>query len=139
MKNNEQGPMENLWDGLSEHADSVTLDELREEAAARGIDLDRTLAAMKKLLVAGTREERLGWMKVADQRKESLRVAEKESKYYWRTKSPQEVFVAFEAFLNSAPAETALAFRNKGNLSTSDMIQILEADEQLKRRSDSKD
>jgi hypothetical protein len=139
MKDNEQGPMENLWDGLSEHADSVTLDELREEAAARGIDLDRALAAMKELIVAGTREERLGWMKIADQRKESLRVSEKGSKDYWRAKSPREVFAAFEAFLNSAPAETALAFRNKGNLSTSDMIQILEANEQLKRRSDSKD
>jgi hypothetical protein len=139
MKQNEQGPMENLLDGLREHAESLTLDQLRDEAAARGIDLDRALAAMKELITAGTREERLQWMKVADERKESLRVAEKPSNYQFRIKSPQDVYAAFEAFLNSAPAETVLAFRNKRNLSTSDMMQILEANERLKRRSGSKD
>jgi hypothetical protein len=133
MKHNEQGPMENLLDGISEHADALTLDQLREEAAARGIDLDRALAAVNKLIVSRTREERLGWMKVADKRRESLRVAEKEAKYHWRNKSPREIAAAFEEFLNLAPPETALAFRNKGNLSTSDMMQILEANERLKQ------
>jgi hypothetical protein len=76
-------------------------------------------------------------MKVADQRRESLRVAEKETKYHWRSKSPQDIAAAFEDFLNSAPAQTALAFRKKGTLSTSDMVQILEANERLKRASHS--
>jgi len=135
MKHDEQGPMENLLDGISEHADALTLDQLREEAAARGIDLDQALVTVNELIASGAREERLTWMKVADQRRESLRVAETEVKYHWRNKSPKEIAAAFEQFLDSAPPETALAFRNKGTLSTSDMVQILEASERLKRTS----
>jgi hypothetical protein len=131
--------MENLLDGISEHADALTFDQLRDEAAARGIDLDRALATVNELIAARTREERLGWMKIADMRRESLRVAENETKYYWRSKSRQDIAAAFERFLNSAPPETALAFRNKGTLSTSDMIEILEANERLKRPSGAND
>ena len=50
MKHNEQGPMENLLDGIDEHADALTLDQLRDEAAARGIDLDRALAAVNNMI-----------------------------------------------------------------------------------------
>jgi hypothetical protein len=139
MKHNEQGPMENLLDGISEHADALTFDQLRDEAAARGIDLNAALATVNKLIAARTREERLDWMKVADKRRESLGVAEKEARYHWRSKSPHDIAAAFESFLNSAPPETALAFRNKGTLSTSDMIEILEANERLKRPSGAND
>lgn len=135
MKNGEQGPIENLLDGIDEHADALTLDQLREEAAARGIDLDRALTAVNNLIAERRRDNRLSWMKVADERMESLRVAEAQGEYYWRRKSPREIAAAFEDFLNSAPVETALAFRNKGTLSTSDMVQILEANERLKRAS----
>jgi hypothetical protein len=135
MKHNEQGPIENLLDGIAEHADALTLDQLRDEAEARGIDLDAALATVNELIAARTRERRLAWMKVADKRRESRRVAEKEARYHWRSKSPHDIAAAFESFLNSAPPETALAFRNKGTLSTSDMIEILEANERLKRSS----
>ncbi len=131
--------MENLLDGISEHADALTFDQLRDEAAARGIDLNGALATVNELIAARTREERLSWMKVADKRTESLRVAEKEARYRWRSKSPQDIAAAFASFLNSAPPETALAFRKKGTLSTSDMIEILEANERLKRPSSAND
>jgi hypothetical protein len=139
MKHNEQGPMENLLDGISEHADALTFDQLRDEAAARGIDLNGALATVNKLIAARTREVRLSWMKVADKRRESLRVAEKEARYRWRSKSPQDIAAAFESFLNSAPPETAVAFRKKWTLSTSDMIEILEANERLERPSSAND
>jgi hypothetical protein len=137
MKHNEQGPMENLLDGIDEHADALTLDQLRDEAAARGIDLDRALAAVNNMIAERCRDDRLSWMKVADERRESLRVGEAQEEYHWRSKSPQEIAAAFEDFLNLAPAQTALAFRKKGTLSTSDMVQILEANERLKRASHS--
>ena len=133
MKHNEQGPMEDLLDGIEEHADALMFDQLRDEAAARGIDLDRALSAVNELIAARSRADRLSWMKVADERKEALRVAEAEERYHWRNKSPEEIIAAFEQFLSSSPAETALAFRNIGNLSTRDMLEILEAHERLKR------
>lgn len=52
MKHNEQGPMENLLDGIEEHADALMFDQLRDEAAARGIDLDRALSAVNELIAA---------------------------------------------------------------------------------------
>ena len=48
MKHNEQGPMENLLDGISEHADALTFDQLRDEAAARGIDLNASIGHSKQ-------------------------------------------------------------------------------------------
>lgn len=129
MNHDEQGPMENLLDGIEEHADALNFDELRAELANRGIDVDAALANANRMIQACDREERLGWMRVADHKKESLRVAET-PRSQWSNRSSEEILVAFALFLKG---KKGIAFRNKGDLSIEDMTAILEADEQLQR------
>jgi hypothetical protein len=133
MNHDEHGPMENLLEGVEEHADILTYDELKTELLSRGIDVDTALQDVNRMIAALEKEERLGWMKVADERKSSLLVAETPEST-WLQRSAEEVMAAFKAYIGSATPETALAFRNKGILSVEDMAQILEANEILVRR-----
>ncbi len=134
MKNDEQGPMENLLDGLDEHLDSLSSDELKAELLDRGIDLDAGLKKAETTIAAYDKEDRLSWMKVADEKSKSLRVAET-PEASWVGRKAEEIKAAFEAFINSAERDTALAFRKKEKLSLEDMAQILDSHEKLKRRS----
>ena len=134
MKNDEQGPMENLLDGLDQHSDSLSSDELKAELEDRGIDLDAGLKKAEMTIAAYDKEDRLSWMKVADERRNSLRVAE-EAETSWISRKPGEIVAAFNAFISSAEQGAAFAFRNKGELSVEDMAQILDSNEKLKRRS----
>lgn len=133
MENDEQGPMENLLDGLDRHSESLSLDELKAELQNRGIDFGAGLKKAQAIIAAYDKEDRLSWMKVADEKSASLRVAETPV-LSWTSKKSEEVVAAFNAYLNFAKAETALAFRNKGELSVDDMAQILDANELLKQR-----
>ena len=133
MDNDEQGPMENLLDGLDRHSDSLSSDELKVELQNRGIDVDAGLKRAEGIIAAYDKEDRLSWMKVADEKSASLRVAETPLPS-WASKKPEEIVAAFKAYLSFAKAETALAFRNKGELSVDDMAQILDANELLKQR-----
>ncbi len=134
MKNDEQGPMENLLEGLDQHSDSLSPDELKAESQDRGIDLDAGLKKAEMMIASYDREDRLSWMKVADEKRESLRVAEA-PETSWLSRKPEEIVAAFDAFIGSADRETAFAFRNKGKLSVEDMAQILDSNENLNRRS----
>ena len=134
MENDEQGPMENLLDGLDQHSNSLSSDELKAELRDRGIDLDAGLKKAEMTIAAYDKEDRLTWMKVADEKGKSLRVAEAPDKS-WTGRKAEEVIAAFNAFINSAERDTALAFRKKDKLSVEDMAQILDSHEKLKRRS----
>jgi hypothetical protein len=138
MKNDEEGAMENLLDGLDRHSDSLSLDELKAELQNRGIDVDAGLKRAEAIMAAYDKEDRLSWMKVADEKAASLRVAETPVPS-WTSKKPEEIVAAFNAYLSFAKAETALAFRNKGELSVDDMAQILDANDLLKQRQADKD
>ena len=134
MKNDEQGPIENLLDGLDEQTDALSSDELKAELKHRGIDLDAGLKKAEMAIAAYDKEDRLSWMRVADEKSKSLRVAEAPEKS-WTSRKAEEVIAAFTAFINSAERDTALAFRKKEKLSLEDMAQILDSHEKLKRRS----
>jgi len=136
MINEEQGPMEKLLDGLDQQSDALSSDQLKAELQGRGIDIDPFLARIDKMITDQDKEERLRWMRVADEKKASLRVAETPQSS-WIKRKPQEILAAFEA-LTSARSETALAFRKKGTLSIKDMAEILEAQDRLNRKSASK-
>lgn len=138
MENDEQGPMENLLDGLDNHSDSLSLADLKAELQDRGIDLDAGLEKVQMTIARYDKEERLGWMKVADDKAASLRVAESPARS-WTSAKTEEIVAAFKAYINSAKPETALAFRNKRELSVDDMAQILDANERLKQRSEEQD
>ena len=132
MTNDEQGPMENLLDGLDQQSDALSLDELKEELRARGIDIDPFLDRIDKLVAEQDKRERLGWMQVADERKTAFRVAEAPTTG-WMNREREEILAAFAAL--SAAKKTAVAFRNKEKLSLEDMAEILDANDELTRRS----
>lgn len=129
MTNDEQGPMENLLQGLDQHSDALSSEELAAELQGRGIDIDAFLQQIDSMVTDHAKQERLAWMQVADQNKESLRVAET-PEMRWRHRSEEEIIAAFALLLE---AKRGLAFRNRGDLSVEDMAAILEADERLKR------
>ena len=133
MEKDEQGLIENLLDGLDEHSDSLSSDELKAELLDRGIDLDAGLEQANATIVAYDKQDRLSWMQVADEKRKSLSVAETPGTS-WVGRKAEEIKAAFEAFIKSAEKETAFAFRNKGDLSVEDMAQILDSNESLKQK-----
>ena len=50
LKDEEQGPMENLLDGLDQQSDALSSDQLKAELQGRGIDIDPCLAWIDKML-----------------------------------------------------------------------------------------
>ena len=132
MSNDQQGPMENLLDGLDEQSGSLSLDELREELSGRGVNMDAFLTKIDRIVSEHEKRERLAWMQVADEKKAALRVAEAPFSS-WITRKREEILAAFAALSESR--KTAVAFRNKETLSLKDMAEILDANEELTRRS----
>jgi hypothetical protein len=131
MTNDEQGPMENLLDGLDQQSDALSSEELKTELEARGIAIDPFMQQIDEMIATQDKRERLAWMQVADEKKESLRIAESpESR--WSDRAPEEILAAFAVFLEAGGPKRALAFRNRGDLSVEDMAAILEANEQLR-------
>jgi predicted HTH domain antitoxin len=129
---NEQGPMENLLDGLDQQSNALSFDELKEELRARGINIDPFLESIDEIVAEHEKRERLGWMQVADEKKAALRVAEMPASR-WINRKREEILAAFAAL--SASQKTAVAFRNKEKLSLEDMAEILDANDRLMRRS----
>lgn len=129
MSNEEQGPMENILEGLDEQSGVLSFDELKEELGARGIDIGAFLGKLDNLIAEQDKRIRLAWMQAADEKKAALRVAETPSG--WITRKQEEILTAFAAL--SASHKTAVAFRNKDTLSLEDMAKILDASDQLKR------
>jgi len=138
MTNDEQGPMENVLNGLDQQSGALSFEELKAELQVRGTDIDPFLHEIDEMIAAYDKQERLAWMQVADKKKESLRVAETpESR--WTERKPEEIFAAFTLFLKAGGPKRALAFKNRGNLSVEDMAAILYADELLRRADQNQD
>jgi hypothetical protein len=133
MTNDESGPMENLLGGLDQQLDALSSDELKIELQGRGIDIDAFLQQIDAIIAAHDKHERLAWMRVADEKKESLIVAETPGTR-WSERKPEHIIMAFARFLKAGGPERALAFKNKGTLSVHDMAAVLEADERLQER-----
>ncbi len=62
MKDDEQGPIENLLEGLDQHTDALSSDELKAELKDRGIDLDAALKKAEMTIAAYDKEDRLSWI-----------------------------------------------------------------------------
>jgi hypothetical protein len=134
MNNDEQGPLENFLDGLDEQSGALSFDDLQAELKNRGIDVNALLRRTDALIAYHDKKERLAWMHVADEKKESLRIAETPSEL-WHSRSEDVIRAAFAVFLQ---AQRGLAFRNRGDLSVQDMAAILEAEEHLTKQEQEK-
>jgi hypothetical protein len=135
MSDDKQGPMENLLDGLNHHAGFLNREERKAELRGRGIDVDQFLTDAHLLIASCQKEERLAWMKVADEKRNSVANAESQISN-WLGKSAESIRAAFENLVQTVsptPAHT-LAFRNRKDLTTDDMASILNDYERLKLR-----
>ena len=133
MNENQQGPMENLLDGLNQHAQFLSDEELKTELKARGIDVDGFLAEAHAIASQYQKAERLAWMKVADEKKRRIESAETTSES-WLGKGERAVAEAWAAFLATTTSKQALAFRNKTDLTIEDKARILDDYERLRLR-----
>jgi hypothetical protein len=138
MTNDEQGPMENVLDGLDQQSDALTSEELKAELQARGINIDPFLQEIDDMIAVHDKGERLAWMQVEDEKKESLRVAET-PEFRYADRKPEEILAGFALFLKAGGPNRALAFKNRGNLSVEDMAAILDADKRLQHLEQSHD
>lgn len=135
MNENQQGAMENLLDGLDQHAQFLSDEELKAELSTRGIDVDRFLKGSRTMLAQYQKADRLAWMKVADEKKRRM-VATESSFESWVGKGDQAIMAAWAEFLRSVAPQRAVAFRNKTDLTVEDMARILDDHERLRLRQD---
>jgi len=134
MNPDDQGPMENLLEGLDIQTRYLSADDIKAELQARGINTDEFLRKAKSAIAEADKAARLAWMKVADDKKRQLEV-NRQSFVSWIERPKDEIKAAFEAFIANMEPKCSLAFRNKGLLTVEDMARILDDNERLKKHS----
>ena len=132
MNPNQNRPIDNLIEGLSQHARFLTNEERKAELRERGIDVDGFLKEAHSIIAHHQKEERLAWMKVAAEKKQ-LVTSDDSSFVSWIGKNQEAVVAAFKNFLETAAPQQALAFRNKTDLTIEDMARILDDYERLRK------
>jgi len=130
MNPHENRPIENLLEGLSQHSRFLTREERKTELRERGIDVDGFLNEAHSLIAHHQKEERLAWMKIADEKRQAL-TAEASGFDSWLGKGREVILTAFQNFLNTALPKQTIAFRNKTDLTVDDMARILDDHERL--------
>ena len=132
MKEYQQGPMENLLDGLDKHAEFLSQEELKSELRDRGINVDAFLKRAHDTIAHHEKAERLAWMKVADENKRRLEDAGRNFES-WLGKGEEAIRAAWAIFIANAGPQRAFAFRKRTDLTVEDMARILDDNERLKQ------
>src|SRR5712672_2334241 len=101
MNDNQQGPMENLLDGLDQQAQFLSDEELKVELETRGIDVDRFLTRARATITQYQKADRLAWMKIADEKRRRINAAGSRFES-WIGKSDQTIKAAWAGFLRTA-------------------------------------
>jgi hypothetical protein len=131
MNPKQNRPIENLLEGLSQHARFLTKEERKAELRERGVDVDRFLDMAHSIIAHHQKEERLAWRKIATEKAE--RFSGSESRFAsWVGRGKEEIMVAFQKAISKLSPQQALAFRNKKELSVEDMARILDDYERLR-------
>lgn len=131
MNPNQNRPIENLIEGLSQHARFLTKEERMAELRERGIDVDGFLREAHSIIAHHQKEERLAWMKVAIEKSERFSAVESRVAS-WVGKGKDEIVAAYQKVISTLSPQQALAFRNKKELSVEDMARILDDYERLR-------
>jgi hypothetical protein len=129
MNEHEQGPMENLLEGLDQHAQFLSKEDLKAELSSRGIDGDALLKQAHEIIAQHKKAERLSWMRVADENKSRLQATDRFES--WLGKGELAIRAAWQEFIATTVPGQAVAFRNKTDLTTEDMARILDDNERL--------
>lgn len=138
MKEKPQGPIENLLDGLSQHAQFLSEEDMKAELSGRGIDVEGFLKRTHATISQYQKADRLAWMKTADEKRNVL-LAKDIHTESWLEKCEAAIRSAFAELVRTAMPQQTIAFRNKTDLSIEDMARILDDHERLKLRSSSQD
>lgn len=125
--------MENLLAGLDQHSKFLSEEELKSELSVRGINVDKFLNESHTLINQYQKEARLVWMRVADDKKQRMETAQT-SFVSWVGKGEQAIRTAWMEMLRNTTAPTAMAFRNKTDLTIDDMARILDDHQRLNLR-----
>lgn len=132
MNEHQQGPMENLLEGLDQHAEFLSNEELKSELRNRGINVDEFLKRAHDTIAHHEKADRLAWMKVADENKRRLEDAGRNFES-WLGKGEEAIRAAWAIFVANAGPQRAFAFRNRTDLTLEDMARILDDNERLKQ------
>jgi len=131
MNPNQNRPIENLIEGLSQHARFLTKEERMAELRERGIDVDGFLKEAHSIIAHHQKVDRLAWMKVAEEK--AARFSALENRFVsWVGKSKEEIVAAYQKVVNTMSPQHTLAFRNKKYLSVEEMARILDDYERLR-------
>lgn len=120
-----RGPLDKFYEALEDVPDTRSLDEIRAELVARGINPDETLQRLQKLVHARLKEDRLAWKTQAAEKKSAFEQA-KQAVKSWVTASEEEIERAFGAWI-SGGSSASVAFRNKTDLSSQDKARLLDS------------
>jgi hypothetical protein len=135
MNPNQNRPIENLLEGLSQHARFLSREERKAELRERGIDVDDFLNEAHSIIAHHQKGERLAWMKIASEKRQLL-TGDDSSFVSWVGKGQEVIVAAFQNLLKTAAPQQTLAFRNKTDLTVEDMARILDDYERLRKRAD---
>jgi hypothetical protein len=131
MNPKQNRPIENLIEGLSQHARFLTKEERAAELRERGIDVDGFLRKAHSTIAHHQKEERLAWKKVASEK--TAKFAALEARLTsWVGRSKGEIVAAYQKVISTMSPQHTLAFRNKKELSVDDMARILDDYERLR-------
>ena len=130
MNPNQNRPIENLLEGLSQHARLLSKEDRKAELRERGVDVDAFLNEAHSIIAHHQKEDRLAWMKVANEKRRLLAIDDS-GFVSWVGKKQEEVVAAFQSFIKTASPQHTLAFRNKTDLTVEDMARILDDYERL--------
>jgi hypothetical protein len=133
MNEKPQGPIENLLDGLSQHAQFLPEEDLKAELTTRGLNVEGFLKEALATIAIHQKTKRLSWMKTADEKRKALQSASTRMES-WLGKSELAIRAAFEELIRTAMPQQTIAFRNRTDLTTEDMARILDDHERLKMR-----
>ncbi len=133
MSNSNPGPIEKVLEGLDQHSQLLSKEELKAELIARGLDADNYLKETNQLIERYLKEHRLAWMTEADEKKRQMAVSTSNFTD-WLKKTKDEVEAAFIAWTNQVSPSEAFGFRNRKDLTLEDKARLLNQHESLIRR-----
>lgn len=133
----EHEPLENLFRALESAPEEVDEAELKRSLQARGLDPDKTTAAVSAKVNEFLKRQRLSWREVAMQKQAQLDAAVA-GIVSWTNRRKEEIEEAFTGVQAGTygPAEQMklqVAFRNLSNVSLQDKASFLDDIEALRR------
>ena len=133
MSNSNHGPIEKVFEGLDQHSELLSKEELKAELKARGLEVEDYLKETNQLIEEYLKKQRLVWMTEADEKKRQMATAAP-LLTDWLKKTRDEIETAFTAWTNQVSPSEAFGFRNRKDLTLEDKARLLNQHESLIRR-----